>query len=335
MVAPHLPRPVDDLPGTAPRINGMRHLTSTNTISRGQAEELFVRAERLAQAPRGRLHRILDGHVLGSLFYQNSTRTRLSFESAMRRLGGEVVGFDDVRTTRAGDFFAESLVDTVRVVGQYVDCIVLRHPDDGAAEQAAEVSPVPVVNAGDGANEHPTQALLDVGMLRRLLGRLTGTRIGMVGDPGCRDFRSLLQLLPKFGVAEVVLLPAPDTGFSTTQQEELRTSRLAWREVDDVAELLAASDAVCMLPVQLPTFHLGTVPPAERSPLDDRYRVTADKLRRARRPIPILHVGPRGAELPESADDLECVHYFEQVRYGMYLRAAIVEALIHNTAADG
>lgn len=307
---------------------GAAHLVSAADLTREQAERLFARAEWMERQPPGALRGLLPGRLLGSLFYQNSTRTRLSFEAAMRRLGGSVVGFDDVRTTRAGDFFAESLADTIRVVGQYVDCIVLRHTEDGAAAQAARLSPVPVVNAGDGANEHPTQALLDMGMLGRLLGRLPGRRIGLVGDPGCRDFRSLLRLFPVFGIAEAVFLAAPGTAVGPVERHALEDGHVGWRQVEDADELLRCCDAICMIPVQLPTFHLGTTEaPSERQPLPGRYQMSRHKLLAAPRRVPILHVGPRGEELPATVDDLPCVHYFEQARYGMYLRAALLEAL--------
>lgn len=320
----------------APFPGDLAHLTSAGDVTREQAQWLFTRAEWMARQPAGHLRGILSGRLLGSLFYQNSTRTRLSFEAAMHRLGGSVIGFDDVRTTRAGDFFAESLPDTVRVVGQYVDCIALRHTADGAASDAAGLSPVPVINAGDGANEHPTQALLDVGLLHRLLGDLTGTRIGLVGDPGCRDFRSLVRLLPLFGVAEAVFLPAPATGVGPAERQALRRGNVAWSQVGDVTDLLKACDAICMLPVDLPTFHVGTAePPRQRKPLPNCYRLSRHKLLGAPRQVPVLHVGPRGEELPPAVDDLPCVHYFEQARYGLYLRAALLEVLITGAGAPG
>lgn len=318
---------ITTLPRT--RLSLPTHLISTADLSVEQVEELFDRAAWIAVQPTAHVGDLLAGRIMGVLFYQNSTRTRLSFEAAMQRLGGSVLGFDDVRTTRAGDFFQESLADTIGVIGQYVDCLVLRHTEDDAAARAAAVSPVPVINAGDGANEHPTQALLDTWMMRRLLGPLAGARIGLVGDPTCRDFRSLIQLLSTFGVGEILFLPAPGTEPSAQQRQTLQAARVGWREVGDVRELLAHADVISMLPVQLPTFHLGTAEaPAERPALDDRYRLTRDKLTRAPRRVPVLHVGPRGQELPAEVDDLDCVHYYAQARAGMHLRAALLEALL-------
>jgi aspartate carbamoyltransferase catalytic subunit len=171
---PRLPLAGSPFPGD------LAHLTSAGDVSREQAQWLFTRAEWMARQPAGRLRQILSGRLLGSLFYQNSTRTRLSFEAAMHRLGGSVIGFDDVRTTRAGDFFAESLPDTIGARWP-----VRRLHRVAAHRRRGRVGHGrPVAGArhqrGCGANEHPTQALLDVGMLHRLLGDLTGARIGLV-----------------------------------------------------------------------------------------------------------------------------------------------------------
>lgn len=294
-------------------------------MTRDEVDYLLDRAQWLSEQNRGDVAHILAGKILGILFYQNSTRTRLGFETAMQRLGGSVIGFDDVRTTRAGDYFAESLIDTVRVVAQYADCLVLRHPEDHAAVRAAQVSLVPVINAGDGANEHPTQALLDMGMLRRLLGdALDGATIGLVGDPNWRPLRSLRQLLPLYGVDKIFFLAAPDTNVGADTAKALVRSGVAWEESDDISQLLQYCDAICMVPVLLPTTSDGVHQP----PLPNRYRLTRQKLLRSARPVPILHVGPRGSELPADVDDMDCVHYFDQVRFGVYLRAALLEHLI-------
>lgn len=313
-----------------PKVADCPHLTTTKSITREQADWLFNRAQWMSGQPWHELHGLLEGRFLGNLFYQSSTRTRMGFETAMRRLGGSVIGFDDIRTIRSGDFFAESFTDTVRVVGQYADCLVVRHPEDGAADLAATVSPVPVINAGDGANEHPTQALMDVGMLRRILrDRLTGASIGLVGDPNWRPIRSMLHLLPLFDVSEIIFLPAPATSVGYEQSAPLDSADIRWSQVDDARALLQQCDAICMVPVQLPTAHSDTETSGQLSPLPERFRFSREKLLRAPRHIPLLHVGPRGPELPETVDDLPCVYYFEEIKYGVYLRAALLETIIH------
>lgn len=183
----------------------------------------------------------------------------------------------------------------------------------------------------DGTNEHPTQALLDVGMLRQLLGDLDGKCIGLVGDPACRDFRSLLFLFALFAIGQVLLLPPPGCGFSEHQLQHLQTHNIRCGQVETVTELLTQADAICMLPIQLPSFHVSTVNPSDhRRPLGDAYKLTRDKLLHARRAIPILHVGPRGEELPQEVDDLPCVRYFDQIRFGLYLRAALLQTAMQD-----
>jgi aspartate carbamoyltransferase catalytic subunit len=304
---------------------GLAHLTSTRTLTPEHVEAILDHAEWIREHPQ-RASSLLSGRILGVLFYQNSTRTRLSFEAAMHRLGGSTIGFADAQSTRAGDFFQETLLDTVRVVGGYVDALAIRHPSDTAAEDAAAVSPVPILNAGDGAHEHPTQALLDVWMARRLLGSLEGAQVGLIGDPDCRDFRSLIFLLATMGAGGVILLPSPGTSLSDDETVALERADMPVRVVDDIVDLLAAADIAHMLPVVLPDFHVGTVEPVSERRVDERYRLTRDKVLAAG--IPVLHVGPRGEELPEEVDGLELVHYFDQARHGVPLRGALLHHLI-------
>jgi aspartate carbamoyltransferase catalytic subunit len=162
---------------------GMRHAATLRGWKRDDYEALFEHAGWMAEQTRADLTRIAPGMLLGTLFYQNSTRTRLSFEAAAHRIGGSAVGFSDVSTTRAGDFYQESLDDTVRVIGRYADILVLRHTNDDAAERAASISPVPVISAGTGDREHPTQALLDLWVLRDKLDKLDGAVIGYAVIP--------------------------------------------------------------------------------------------------------------------------------------------------------
>lgn len=329
MVTPHVvPQPTTEKPLVPPPATALgSHLLSTADLDKTQVEQLYARAEWISDN-RESSSRLLDGKRLGVLFYQNSTRTRMSFVAAMQQLGGSTVGFDDVRTTRAGDFFQESLNDTAGVIGQYADALVLRHTSEGAAARAADSSPVPVINGGDGGNEHPTQALLDLWMMRRLLGELTGITVGLVGDPDCRDFRSLIYLLITYRVGEIVVAMPAGCGVATDEARNLAEADVSWRSVEDVGQLVQLADIVSMLPVRLPSFNTGTagpdapVPPAEPRLCFDRDTLTAAAH------VPILHVGPRGQELPEDLDDLPNIHYLAQAGAGVHLRAAILEGLI-------
>ncbi len=306
-----------------------RHLTSTKNISRECLLSLCRRAEWLSHLTRRELSRIRPSMILGTLFYQNSTRTRLSFECAAHRIGGSSIGFADPSVTRAGDFFQETLLDTARVIGEYTDCLVIRCPERLAIERIAPHVHVPVINGGDGDNEHPTQAMLDAWMMLRSLGRLEGKVIGLVGDPGCRDLRSLLFLLAKFAPRQILFLQPPGANLPYDVQGALAAANVDSRSCEDIEELLQKCDAIDMIPFVLPDFAKGRAEPdSARVNIPDQYRLSRSKLKNvAHRKLFIFHVGPRGPEFPPDVDDAPAMKYFEQVRSGVFLRAAILESL--------
>jgi Aspartate carbamoyltransferase, catalytic chain len=305
------------------------HLTSTRNLDLHQITTFFERAKWLRSLPRAEAVRLRHGAILGVMFYQNSTRTRLSFEAAIRRIGGTSIGFSDPSTTRAGDFFQETTVDTARILGAYASCVVIRHPQIGIADAIASVSLVPVINGGDGANEHPTQALLDLWMMQQALGQLAGRIIGLVGDPTCRDFRSLFFLLARVGVGKILLLAPLGTTIPPDADAALAQANVQIEHCEDIRELLISADAIDMLPFVLPDFAEGRATPPEHSPdIEDRYKLSQEKLRSvSNRDLHIFHVGPRGPEMPSEVDDCPAVKYFEQVEAGVFLRAAILHEL--------
>jgi len=306
------------------------HVISLLDWETDQIQSLFELADWIAELSPAKMSALAPGVLIGSCFYQNSTRTRLSFEAAASRLGGGSVGFADVNTTRAGDFFQENLEDTIQVVGSYADLIVLRHVDDDAAERAAAVSPVPVISAGAGEQEHPTQGLLDGWMMTRALGTLVDARIGLVGDPNCRATRSILFAMCKLGVAEVVFLPPPGCSVQMDEEAVMDRSGVRWYEVDNATDLLRGVDAVSMIPFELPDFH---VPQARRDPsappLDERFVFDRSLLETVGDGIPVFHTGPRTAELTADTTDLPSVRYFEGVRGGIAMRAAAICRLLN------
>lgn len=314
----------------APPATGLpRHAVSLSSWRRADYERVWERAEWMLGSSTETLARTAPGALLGVLFYQNSTRTRLSFEVAARRIGGSSVGFCDVTTTRAGDFYQESLEDTVRVIGSYADILVLRHTDDDAAERAAAVSPVPVVSAGTGDREHPTQAMLDLWVLRSKLDSLTGVTVGYVGDPACRYARSLVHGLATFHAAGIVFLSPDGTQVPDDVRATLARARMTWRTAGSAGELLRAVDAVTIIPFELSDFHESAVRSHTRSArLDQRFVFDAGLLSRTGTGVPLIHTGPRGPELPPETDDLPNVHYFEGVTKGVYLRAALLAELL-------
>jgi aspartate carbamoyltransferase catalytic subunit len=290
---------------------------------------LFDLADWIAAQPPIGLPSMVPGAVIGCCFYQNSTRTRLSFEAAARRVGGSSIGFADAATTRAGDFFEETLEDTIQVVGSYTDLVVLRHVDDDAGERAASVSPVPVISAGAGEREHPTQGLLDSWMIRRSLGSIEGATIGLVGDPACRAIRSILIALCKLGITQAVFLPPPECAVQPDEQSVMDEHDVRWHEVDNARDLVRTVDAVSMIPFELPDFHVATPrrDPAA-APLPERYVFDRQLLSGDGARIHIFHSGPRTAELPAESTSLPNVHYFEGVRNGVALRAALICRLL-------
>lgn len=303
------------------------HVVSSGEWGSDQLQTLFAHADWMTEQPRGSLASLARDAIVGMLFYQNSTRTRISFETAACLLGAKYVGFASAATTRAGDFFQESLADTVRVVGSYADLLVLRHMDDDAAERAAKVSPVPVVNAGTGESDHPTQGMLDVWMMTRTLGTITGHRIGLIGDPGCRAIRAILTMAANFSPAEMVFLTPEDAHVLPEQRDLLRDLGIRCTTVDSATDLVRRVDATSIIPFELPDFHVATAAKRSRS-TPERFRVTRRLLESpAGRETVVLHCGPRGDELPPEVDDLPNVRYFDAVRAGVYLRAALMDLL--------
>ncbi|MFB7598177.1 hypothetical protein [Streptomyces sp. NPDC056160] len=315
---------------SAPAGTGLpRHAVSLASWRRGDYERVWERAEWMLGSSTETLARTAPGTLLGVLFYQNSTRTRLSFEVAARRIGGSSVGFSDATTTRAGDFYRESLEDTVRVVGSYTDVLALRHTDDDAAERAAAVSPVPVISAGTGDREHPTQAMLDLWVLRSKLGNLTGVTVGYVGDPACRYARSLVHGLAAFNAAGIVFLSPDGAEVPGDVQRTLARAGMTRRTAGSATELLRGVDAVAIIPFELSDFHESAVRSHSRSArLDERFVFDGALLSRTGTGVPVVHTGPRGPELPPETDDVPNVHYFEGVTKGVYLRAALLAELL-------
>jgi aspartate carbamoyltransferase catalytic subunit len=263
----------------------------------------------------------LSGKILGTLFFEPSTRTRLSFESAMHRLGGSVVGFADAKMTSQTK--GESLADTIRMVECYCDVIVIRHPSEGAARLAAQTARIPVINGGDGSNQHPTQTFLDLYTIRKATGRLDGLRVGFFGDLRySRTVHSLAKALLHFDVEQTFIGPP-----MLRLPDELRTivkdaGRLG-REVealDDARPL----DVLYVTRIQKERFP----DPADYEQMKHAYRLDRAAAERFGPDLKILHPLPRVTEVAQDVDDLPGALYFEQAKNGVTVRKALLSLIL-------
>lgn len=266
--------------------------------------------------------RLLYGKVVASLFFEPSTRTRLSFESAINRLGGRVIGFSDANATSVSK--GETLNDTIRVISNYCDMIVMRHPVEGAARYASEVAKVPVVNAGDGANQHPSQTLLDLYSIKKTQGTLDNINIMMVGDLKYgRTVHSLLQALSHFKAQFTFVSPA-ELRMPTEYKMHLYDRGISYYETTDIMERINDADIIYMTRVQRERFS-DTM---EYERVKNSYILRNSMLVNTKDTMRILHPLPRVNEIHPSVDDNPKAYYFEQTENGVYTRMAIMSYLL-------
>jgi aspartate carbamoyltransferase catalytic subunit len=260
----------------------------------------------------------LRGKLLAALFFEPSTRTRLSFEAAMLRLGGRVVTVAEAKSSSAAK--GESLHDTIKTVAGYADVIVLRHPRIGAAEEAARATDVPILNAGDGAGQHPTQALLDLYTLVKEQGKVDGLTIALVGDlKNGRTVHSLADLLAPYGVEFVFVAPEA-LRMPREIVERLRSKGIEVRETASLADAIPTCDVLYMTRIQRERFD----DPAEYDRLKDAYVLGRDVLAAARDSITIMHPLPRVNEIAADVDDHPGAAYFRQAANGVPVRMALL-----------
>ena len=301
----------------------LRHVVESQQFSRSLLEELFARSEEIKREPHRFMGR-LAGQVMAALFYEPSTRTRLSFEAAMLRLGGQTMGTDNARefsSTAKG----ETLEDTIRIVSGYADVIVLRHNEEGAARRAAAVSTVPVVNAGDGPGQHPTQALLDLYTIREELGRIDGVRVAMVGDlANGRTVRSLTYLLSKFKDIKLWFVAPPQVAMRDDLKAHLDEHHVPWVETQDLESVLPEVDVVYQTRIQKERF---TDPEAYQA-VKGVYRIDKGSLELMRKYAVLMHPLPRVDEIAPEVDADPRAAYFRQARNGLQIRMALLDRLL-------
>lgn len=285
-------------------------------VSKAEILDLLARADYFESHPNST---ILDGRVVATLFFEPSTRTRLSFETAVNRLGGRVIGFSDPGTSSSSK--GESLKDTIKMVSNYADLIVMRHHLEGAARYATEVTDVPIVNAGDGANQHPSQTMLDLYSIYKTQGRLDGLTITLVGDLKYgRTVHSLLEAMQHFN-PKFVFVSSPELAMPVEYKELCRRAGVEFTETTEFSpEVINSSDIIYMTRVQRERF----TDPMEYERVKGLYTLRDAMLADSKPNLRILHPLPRVGEIDPDVDDNPKAYYFEQARNGLYARQAII-----------
>ena len=283
---------------------------------------LALAADFRRQLEDRRAPNLAAGYLMGSLFFEPSTRTRLSFESAMHRLGGSVVGFGSAEGTSAAK--GETLADTIRTVDQYVDLIVMRHPKLGSAREAAEVAAAPVINGGDGAGQHPTQALLDLFTIQSERGDLDGCTLVLCGDlKHGRTVHAGVELYKHYGFRLVFVSPE-ELRMPPELISRLREQGVKVAETSSLEDALAEADVLYMTRIQRERF----ADPAEYDRLKDSYVLTREMVERVRPQVTVLHPLPRVNEITTDVDSLAGAAYFRQVRNGVSVRMALIALVL-------
>ena len=304
---------------------GLRHIVEAQQFDRGLMARIFAVAREMEQVVQHYGSNILNRRVMATLFYEPSTRTRLSFESAMRRLGGEVITTDSAQEFSSAAK-GETLEDTIRIVGGYADVIVLRHFESDASRRAAAVSPVPVISAGDGPGQHPTQALLDVYTIEREIGRLDGISIAFVGDlANGRTARSLCYLLAKFESPRIYFVAPEVVRMRGDIKDYLDRHGIRWEESADLAEVAGQVNVIYQTRIQRERFGDRV---EEYQQARGHYIVDRSILERMSAEAIVMHPLPRVDEIAPEVDEDPRAAYFRQAHNGLYVRMALLRMIL-------
>lgn len=300
----------------------MNHLVTIGDLSRDRIEGLLDLAAELDQPEKKHaLSHLLRGYVVATMFFEASTRTRLSFESAALRLGAGVVGFAEADTTSTKK--GETLEDTVRMCMAYGDVLVLRHPEIGSAARAAKVASVPVVNGGDGANEHPTQTLVDLYTIRKAFGKVDGLRIAFVGDLLYgRTVHSLLAALAKYTNITATLVGPKSLALPESHRRHATLHGIDLRDADRLEDAIPEVDLVYMTRIQKERFPPGA------ADVGGGYRLDAKMLSAAKKELRVLHPLPRVDEIATDVDATPHALYFGQAAHGVPVRQAVLLSVL-------
>ena len=301
----------------------MRHFIEPNSFSLEEQLALLDLADRMEADPAPYAH-LCDGRILATLFYEPSTRTRLSFESAMLRLGGKTLGFAGAQLSSASK--GETVEDTARVVSNYADVIAMRHPKEGAPLRASRYSRIPVINAGDGGHQHPTQTLTDLMTIRRRMGRLDDLTIGLCGDLKFgRTVHSLIKTMARCKNIRFVLISPEELRVPDyIVKDVLEANGIPYKETRSLEESMSELDILYMTRVQKERFFNEE----DYIRLKNSYILTKEKMGLAKPDMAVLHPLPRVNEIALDVDDDPRAAYFEQVQNGVYVRMALIMTLL-------
>jgi aspartate carbamoyltransferase catalytic subunit len=302
------------------------HILGAKQFHREQLDQLFdVAFQMEAVANRGGDQRF-SHKIMTTLFFEASTRTRLSFESAMHRLGGRVIGTENA-SQFSSTIKGETLEDTIRIISGYCDVIVMRHTEIGSAERAAQVATVPVINAGDGAGEHPTQALLDLYTIQKECARIDGLHIAMVGDLTYgRTVHSLSYMLTNYQNVKLTFISPANVKIPQSVKTYLQNKGLLFEEKEDLSEVAKTVDVIYQTRIQKERFP----DEAEYLKASGQYIISQDILQQMKKQAIILHPLPRAGEIQIEVDNDPRAAYFRQAQNGLYLRMALIEKCLNS-----
>lgn len=300
-----------------------RHLIDPMDLTVEELEKIFNLADKIIENPK-KYSEACKGYLLATCFYEPSTRTRLSFEAAMLRLGGQVLGFSSSDSSSASK--GESVKDTIQTIGCYADICAMRHPKEGAPKVAALNSPIPVINAGDGGHQHPTQTLTDLLTIRSLKGRLSNFTVGLCGDLKFgRTVHSLIKALARYEGIKFVLISPEELSIPDYIREEiLIKNNIEFEEIERLEDAIGKLDILYMTRVQRERFFNE----ADYIRLKDSYILDKAKMKMAKEDLSVLHPLPRVNEISVEIDSDPRSVYFKQAKYGMFVRMALIIKLL-------
>lgn len=300
----------------------MQHIVAVEQFEREWIEALFAEADAMRDLPADA--EPLRGKILASIFYEPSTRTRLSFESAMMRLGGNVISTENARDFSSA-MKGETVEDTIRMVAGYADAVAMRHHEEGALARAVAVADVPILNAGDGPGEHPTQALLDLYTIHHELGRIDDLRIAMVGDLKYgRTVRSLSLLLRQTNNCHILFVAPPQVDMRDDIKDALDAAGVSWEEQPDLDAAMSTSDVVYQTRIQKERF----ASEAEYLDVKGTYIITPEQMKVLGDHAIVMHPLPRVDEIAVEVDADPRAAYFRQAKNGVYVRMALLKQLL-------